>query len=766
MEFLNGYTILYDDIPNYKEFCEPFQIPINCKLLKYIDELYCSNRPELHQQIKELLKSKKIDSKKNEYISVTHSQRIKSGRINVGRFYPINSIITLPRWVKHTMMYNMGYGDIDMVKGHVAIAYSLAKNNGKDLKAFKTYINNFNEICDFLIKELSGDESNPLTKDNIKYLFNLIMYGGSYNTWKTEVEKGDDDYPAKPIRGYHQCITDFINDRDWIKNKIIESNEQLYQDLLVEYPEMNDLEESAKNQRSFLSYYFGTIENHLLYLTFKFLQKHKVIERKSVALEYDGLCIPLGDKITPDIIDSLNKHIKTTTKFDVKFIKKEITASNEILDGFATYVPPHTYAKVKEEFESNHLKIVSDGVFIKEVDSNTTLIYKRKNLIESYEHLSYTKDDGELRGFIGDWLKDETIRKKEKMDIIPHSLPCPDDVYNLWKPFAMENVVNYDIETGEIGMMFMLNHIHMLCNYDKEISDYLINFFAHMIQYPHQKSICPNLIGDQGIGKNMLVEMARKLLGNSKIFETTKPEKDVWGDFNGNMVNAYLVVLNELSKKQISESEGVFKGLVTDPTIIINKKGIDAIPINSIHRFLMLSNNEDPNPTKKGDRRNFIIGCNPEKKGDTEYFNQLMKYINDENSIKCLYEYLKTIPDLDGYGKNIPLTEYAKVLQESNESIIEQWGRDWVLDNISNPEISNDKLKISSSELFGHFNSWMNRNKIEYKLNNIQFGKKLSLSNFKHLIETTKSGTMYKTFTMSKMINHFKIIPSNVPLID
>ena len=55
MEFLNCYTILYDDIPNYKEFCEPFQIPINCKLLKYIDEVHCSNRPELHQQIKELL---------------------------------------------------------------------------------------------------------------------------------------------------------------------------------------------------------------------------------------------------------------------------------------------------------------------------------------------------------------------------------------------------------------------------------------------------------------------------------------------------------------------------------------------------------------------------------------------------------------------------------------------------------------------------------------------------------------------------------------
>jgi hypothetical protein len=38
------------------------------------------------------------------------------------------------------------------------------------------------------------------------------------------------------------------------------------------------------------------------------------------------------------------------------------------------------------------------------------------------------------------------------------------------------------------------------------------------------------------------------MLGKNKVFETTDPSREVWGQFNGLMSDCFLVNLNELSK--------------------------------------------------------------------------------------------------------------------------------------------------------------------------------------------------------------------------
>ena len=53
-------------------------------------------------------------------------------------------------------------------------------------------------------------------------------------------------------------------------------------------------------------------------------------------------------------------------------------------------------------------------------------------------------------------------------------------------------------------------------------------------------------ISKQGTGKGLLFELLTNMLGNDKVLDTTKPEKDVWGDFNGSMLNTYLVNFEEL----------------------------------------------------------------------------------------------------------------------------------------------------------------------------------------------------------------------------
>jgi hypothetical protein len=119
------------------------------------------------------------------------------------------------------------------------------------------------------------------------------------------------------------------------------------------------------------------------------------------------------------------------------------------------------------------------------------------------------------------------------------------------------------------------------------------------------------------------------MLGNKKVFETSNPSRDVWGNFNGQMSSCFLVNLNELSKKDTLESEGVFKNLVTDGSLTINNKGVNSFEIVSHHRFIITTNNEDPIKTTKDDRRKLIIRSSDEKCGDIEYFEHLYKsFIN------------------------------------------------------------------------------------------------------------------------------------------
>ena len=186
-----------------------------------------------------------------------------------------------------------------------------------------------------------------------------------------------------------------------------------------------------------------------------------------------------------------------------------------------------------------------------------------------------------------------------------------------------------------------------------------------MIQYPAVKSICPVLISKEGAGKGTLLTLLTQMLGNNKVMDTTQPSRDVWGDFNGKMSQSFLVNLNELSKSEMVEAEGKFKGLVTDAKLTINNKGVNQYDIISYHRFIITTNKEEPINTTFDDRRNLIIRSSDEMIGNKEYFNKLNEMLEDVNVVKTCYEYFKQIPNMDKF-KSLPMpkTEYQNNLKE------------------------------------------------------------------------------------------------------
>ena len=138
--------------------------------------------------------------------------------------------------------------------------------------------------------------------------------------------------------------------------------------------------------------------------------------------------------------------------------------------------------------------------------------------------------------------------------------------------------------------------------------------------------------------------------GAKKVFETTDPSRYEQGSFNGIMINAFLVNLDELSQKEAIESEGKVKGLLTNPAMTINNKGVNQFPITSFHRFIATTNNHNPVKTSDDDRRNLIISSSDKLIGNKNYFEKIYEYMDDINVIRACYDYFKSIPDMDKFG--------------------------------------------------------------------------------------------------------------------
>ena len=413
------------------------------------------------------------------------------------------------------------------------------------------------------------------------------------------------------------------------------------------------------------------------------------------------------------------------------------------------------YLSVKLEFEKFHAKIINKSFFIK-YDNDNHIILSKNKLITSYEHLSYTinvKDEVKQKNFINTWIKDSNIKQFADVGIFPNSKLCPASIFNLWQDFEMKKVKKFEYKKEELNLI--LNHIKILCNHQDDVFQYFLKFLGQMLKHPHVKpGVCVTFISQEGSGKGLLLQILRKVMGQSKIYETTKPSQFVFGNFNGSMANSFLVNLNEMSKRESVDAEGQIKGLITDSALTINNKNVDSYQIESFHRFIIFSNQDDPINSKKDDRRNIIIRSSDEKIGNKNYFTKLFEILEDKNALKTFYEYLINQSDLENFRKlKKPVTDYQQEIQENSNCVIEKFIIDTIYENRKLKE-----LKITNKTLFENFLAFIADKKIKYEINKFQFDLKLSrLCKKSNIVSKKASNDTIKIFDIVHLLKYYQI---------
>lgn len=767
MKILDNWTLLLAKLPSYVAFKGTFDIDIDVGLLNLIMK---SDHPEFTKERKSLLSNviEKID-KKTSTLKIKHNQRY-----GLGRFYPDNSIspICLSRHIKHTLFHHLNYIDLDMVKGHPTIIYNIAKMNNIELPTFEKYLKDPTHIFQQLIEYYSATDETPLTEDNVKDIFNISIYGGGHKTWIEQMsEKGIELATCEP----HSFVVQFIKECKIVMELIYLNNKDIVSRV------KGNLSDEYQIKSRTMSYWCGAVENEIIHICYKFLVKRGIIiDKKNVVLEYDGICFKQNDEVDSELLDSvlceLNDKILKETSLQVTMKWKgyksenihseiiealnesqsEISETDQSEDSDDDY---ESFKEVSWRFERNHLKIKNKGIFIKELD-DTIIAMSKSHIITSYEHMTYMKESVKKgitsyteTNFISDWLRNNSSQRcYDDIECYPKGISCPPNIFNTWKPFAMENVKHY--EPNPVALKLILQHIKILCGNDDMISDYFIKWVAQMIQYPGVKSKCPTIISQEGAGKGTLMRLFEKMLGSNKVFETANPSRDVWGDFNGRMANVFLVNLNELSKKETADSEGKIKTLITDPRLTINNENVDPYDIYSYHRFIITTNKEEPINTTKDDRRKFIFRSSDELCGNKEYFNKMYELLDDVNVIKTCYEYFNSIEGMDKFDLiPMPVSNYQKELQKLSASPIETWLEYFTLENEGKIQVEEP-----TKYLFDSFVKWATKNMPDYKINLVAFGVRLDRLKIDGIIKGshTKQGNT-KIFDIALLKKHFGI---------
>lgn len=641
-----------------------------------------------------------------------------------GRLFAVNGGIQgLSKIIRGFLLDGITF-DIDMVNAHPVILRYLCNKHNLECEQLNYYIENRDEV-------LQQFENREVGK---------TMFLKATNNDKINKKERNLVFRAydKEMKNIQKSLTQLT----------------CYKNIVADVPSNKLYNWNGSAMNRILCFY----ENNILQVIIDELNK---LNYEICAPMFDG-CMPYGQP-TDDLLETLETAIND--KFVGLKMKLSFKDHCQIIQMPEDFEIPqqkpsadeiNSFEKVSEEFEKNHCKIINRAVFVKQLECGNVVLNKQQ-IKTSYEHLVYEKinKDGDvvIDNFINSWMNNNPSQRcYDDIGVYPDETLCPNNHFNLWRKFQMEYITDFEIKNDEL--QFVLNHIKILCGNDDKVFDYFIKWIGQMIQYPAVKSICPTIISKQGAGKGSLLKLLTKMLGDDKVFETTNPSRDVWGDFNGRMCNTFLINLNELSKKETLECEGKIKGLITDPKLTINNKGLNQYDIQSYHRFLITTNVREPINTSKDDRRNLIMRSSDEKCGDKEYFNKLHELLDDVNVIKTCYEYFKSIPDLDKFNSiPIPETEYQTNLKELSVTPIEQWLHDFTLENSDK-----DNVELLGSETLNLFNDWCNKNSVDYKISSTKLGVRLSNLNINGIEKgkhTNKGWT--KIFNINSLKKHFNI---------
>jgi hypothetical protein len=228
------------------------------------------------------------------------------------------------------------------------------------------------------------------------------------------------------------------------------------------------------------------------------------------------------------------------------------------------------------------------------------------------------------------WLSHRDRRQHRGVTFRPGAPEVVSECLNMWQGWGIVP------KAGDWGLI--RQHIEeVIAGGNKEFADYVIRWIAWAIQNPAaQAEVALVLIGHKGAGKGTLVRVLQRIFG-AHAFQVTSRE-EVIGKFNGHLQDCVLFVADEAYWGGDKRCVGRLQGMITEPTLPIERKGFDLILVPNYLHVVMLAEPGWVIPAGRYERRYAALSASDVRMGNRTYFNMLHQQIADGGAEAMMWD--------------------------------------------------------------------------------------------------------------------------------
>lgn len=254
----------------------------------------------------------------------------------------------------------------------------------------------------------------------------------------------------------------------------------------------------------------------------------------------------------------------------------------------------------------------------------------------------------------------------------------PQGYYNLWRGFAVEPSATGNLRSQQAVQAFLSHARYNICAGDESLYEWLIGFFAHLVQKPWEKPLVALVFrGAKGVGKNALVDRVGYLLGTHYLVAADR--RYLVGNFNSHLENCLLFTLDEAFWSGDKQVEGVLKSLITASHHVIEHKGKEPYQVENCTRIVIIGNEDWIVPASHDERRYAVFNVGSARKQDNKFFKEMREGM-EQGGYSLLLHFLKHFDLSDFNPDRAPVT--AGLHEQKLESLdpFYEWWRESLLE--------------------------------------------------------------------------------------
>jgi hypothetical protein len=310
--------------------------------------------------------------------------------------------------------------------------------------------------------------------------------------------------------------------------------------------------------------------------------------------------------------------------------------------------------------------------------SKLVVVYHNKSdFLLRYENrkVSFEVPDGQGGTRIVDmrlgqwWLRHSGRRQYRGVTFVPNGPEVINGCLNLWR--------GWGVEPGAGDWSLIRDHIETVVAAGNAVfAEYVIRWIAWAIQNPDkQAEVALVLIGDKGAGKGTMARVLQRVFG-AHAFQASSPD-EVAGRFNGHLQDCILFVADEAYWGDKHKAcVGRLQGMITEPTLSIEPKGIGIFQVRNLLHIMMLAEPGWVIPAGRHERRYAALEVSNCRRGDRSYFKALHQQI-ENGGAEALFHDLEAMDLGDWHPRELPdeLLRGSALQKQQGHTLpaLEQW---------------------------------------------------------------------------------------------